>query len=77
MTQLALALLPDLPGLVHGIVSLDPPTIQCDGCGYVYTRPHLAHAVILSGIGFNARAAQRGDRRRLCVHCAQDAGWGT
>ena len=20
--------------LVHGIVSLDPPTIRCDGCGH-------------------------------------------
>lgn len=23
--------------LVHGIVSLDPPTIRCDGCGHEAT----------------------------------------
>ena len=25
--------------LVHGIISVGPPIIECDGCGYRYTTP--------------------------------------
>lgn len=64
---------PDLPGVVHGIVSLDPPRIQCDGCGHVHEGApgRLALAVIVSGIRFNPRRYAAGtDRRRLCESCA-------
>ena len=30
MTDTPPLLLPTVPGKVHGIVSLDPPTVQCD-----------------------------------------------
>lgn len=63
------ALLPDVPGKVHGIVSLDPPTIQCDGCGATFSQPKLAMAVLLSGIRFDPRRYGRGDRRRMCTTC--------
>lgn len=56
--------LPDLPGLAHGIVSLDPPTIQCDGCGLLHTATTIGWAVIGSRIIFT-----HGRDRRLCVAC--------
>lgn len=67
------ARLPDLPGKVHGLVSLDPPTVQCDGCGMLYSRPHLGLAVLTSGITFNSH--DDGDHRRMCVKCWDEAGW--
>jgi hypothetical protein len=73
-------LLPDLPGLVHGIVQVEPfVRIQCDGCGFVYDgQPgKLALAVILSGILFNPRRYRdphSPDRRRLCRTC-RAAAW--
>lgn len=39
--------------LVHGIVSLDPPTIRCDGCGHEATGRTLAMVVQHSGIEFD------------------------
>ena len=63
--------LPDLPGKVHGIVSLDPPTIQCDACLTTYSHEHLGMAVMTSGILFNPRDPGR----RLCRECAREAGW--
>lgn len=69
----AAELLPDLPGKVHGIVSLDPPTVQCDGCGMLYRRSSLALAVLTSGITFNPR--DDSDRRRMCLDCWSAAGW--
>ena len=66
MAQLAFPLLPDLPGKVHGIVSLDPPTVQCDGCGYTFSHPRLAIAVMCGGIEFNPRRPSDG---RLCKAC--------
>ena len=44
----------DLPGYVHGIVSLDPPMVQCDTCGTVATGDSLALTVLTSGIHFDA-----------------------
>ena len=67
-----LDLWPDLPGYVHGIVCLDPPTVQCDGCGRRYSRKDLALAVLCSGIEFYTRSS---DPRRLCRECAKHAGW--
>lgn len=72
--QLGLALLPDIPGKVHGIVQLDPfVRIQCDGCGYIHDgKPgHTAIAVLTAGIRFSRRYfdPQNPDRRRLCRDC--------
>ena len=66
--------LPDVPGRAHGIVSLDPPTVQCDGCCATYTGRTLARAVLGSGFHFNP-ALYPGDKRRLCRDCAKEAGW--
>ena len=57
---------PDIPGKVHGIVSLDPPKVQCDGCGLVATGTHLNLLILTCGIKFNPRS---GDSRRLCADC--------
>lgn len=66
-------LLPDIPGKVHGIVSLDPPGVQCDGCGYVHTHITLALAV-QTGPRFCRYATdprpEWRDGRRLCGDCA-------
>jgi hypothetical protein len=73
--QLALVLLPDLPGLVHGIVQVDPfVRIQCDGCGFIYdgTPGKVAFGILTCGIVFSSRRyqhPQRPDRRRLCRSC--------
>lgn len=68
--------LPTVPGKVHGIVSLDPPMVQCDGCGLVASERSLALTVILSGIRFNRGLYDSGiDKRRLCLGCADEAGW--
>ncbi len=79
--------LPTVPGKVHGIVSMDPVTVQCDGCGlrltwrdlversggrYTTDRPGLV--IICGGIDFNPRLAGVDDRR-LCRDCAKQAGW--
>ena len=37
---------PTVPGKVHGIVSVDPPTVQCDGCAATYTGRTLARLVL-------------------------------
>lgn len=66
-------LLPDMPDYVHGLVSLTPPTVQCDGCGHRYSRDHLGMAVLTSHIVFNPRADD--DNRRMCADCWRDAGW--
>lgn len=74
MTQPTLDLrtpLPDLPSKVHGIKSLDPPTVQCDGCLLTYSRPSLGLAVLTGGIIFN----HRHPGRRLCADCRKTEGW--
>jgi len=58
---------PTLPDCVHGIVSLDPPTIQCDGCGHEHTERTIAMTAILSGIRFDPRIVGGGPR--LCHQC--------
>ena len=73
MTDTLPLLLPTVPGKAHGIVSLDPPTVQCDACAATYTGRTLARAVLGSGFHFNPRRAQ--DPRRLCRDCAHEAGW--
>lgn len=67
-------LLPDIPGLVHGIVAIDPVVIvQCDGCGRVAIgeprrvngRPNLL-VIQFCGIVFGHGTR---DQRRLCARC--------
>lgn len=67
--------LPDVPGKVHGIVSLDPPMVQCDGCLKTHTERTLSLTILLSHILFNPRQYHHGDQRRLCRECAREAGW--
>ena len=73
--QMALPLLPDLPGKVHGIVQIDPfIRIQCDGCGFIHDGEpgKAALAVISSGILFSPRRyhdPRNPDQRRLCRTC--------
>lgn len=73
-------LLPDVDGLVHGIVQLEPYVrIQCDGCGYIHDGEpgKTAFAILTCGIRFNARryrSATDRDTRRLCRDC-QKAEW--
>ena len=73
MTDTLPLLLPDMPGKVHGIVSLDPPTVQCDACAATHTSRTLARAVIDSEFHFNP--GREHDDRRLCRDCAKAAGW--
>lgn len=60
----------------HGIVSMDPPTVECDRCHRRATHPTSIHlAVIRGGMYFNPRRADsltQPDRRRLCRACAWD-----
>lgn len=66
----ALKLLPDIPGKVHGIVGLDPLTIQCDDCGVLAVQPEgqLPGTFLLTvGITFD-RSRDRTLKRR-CAKC--------
>lgn len=62
-------LLPTMDGKLPGIVSMDPPTLQCDRCGAVAVAPpgmsFWAH-VMTAGFGLF-----RGDPRRLCTPCGE------
>lgn len=63
----------DVEGYVHGIVSLDPPRVRCDGCGVeaVGTRGGLSVLILTCGIEFRPGL----DGRRLCSECrAADPG---
>lgn len=66
-----------MSALVHGIVSLDPPTVRCDGCGHeAVGEPGRLNLLILScRILFNPGRYGSGDTRRLCEACAEAAGW--
>lgn len=72
---------PTVPGFVHGIVSLDPPQIQCDGCGLIAEgragggHQALNLLILTCGIRFNPKVHLYSDRRRLCRECAVGAGW--
>lgn len=62
------AQLPTVEGRVDGVVSLDPPMLQCRGCGVVHTdRPgKLALLILTSNIIFHVGD---GRTRRLCADC--------
>ena len=81
MTDTLPLLLPTAPGKVHGIVSLDPPTVQYDGCAKLadhrtlgLSSDHHNITIITCGIEFNPRLSGIDDRR-LCRDCAKEAGW--
>lgn len=59
-------LLPTVPGKVSGIVSLDPPTVQCHQCRATHTEPQLGLCVILSGYRFHTCEK---NPVRLCRDC--------
>lgn len=59
-----MTLKPTLPGHLDGIVDLDPPTVQCSGCGATHTARTIGLAVLGSGMRFH-----HGDNRRLCLEC--------
>lgn len=63
--------LPDVEGCVHGIVSLDPPRVQCDGCGLVATGEgmSLGLLIILAQFLFDPYRYGHGDDRRRCADC--------
>ena len=59
-------LLPTVPGNAHGIVSVGPPTVQCDGCAATYKETqgmttsltHLGRAIgIAAGLWLLSGAA--------------------
>lgn len=58
-------LLPTMHGYVHGVVSLDPVTIQCDGCG-ITTRCGERG---LLGMFDAFREFRLGSDLRLCRDC--------
>ena len=66
-------ILPDLPGKVHGIKSISPCVVQCDGCALVVEGDHLGFTVLTCGIIFNTRLPD--DGRRMCANCWKGAGW--
>ena len=76
MTQLAFELdePTTVPGYVHGIVSIDPPQIRCDGCGHTPTGPNLNMLVLTCVIEFYPMSH---DKRRLCRECSKARGTGS
>lgn len=63
--------LPTLPGLVDGIVSLDPPQVQCRGCGVIATgdpRRRRALNVLILTCRIHFHVAD-GHTKRLCADC--------
>jgi hypothetical protein len=60
--------LPTMPGLVDGIVSMDPPRVQCRGCGVIATgvTGKAALLILTSGILFHVAD---GRTKRLCAAC--------
>lgn len=64
----------DIDGLVHGIVSVDPPRVQCDGCGVVREGTTLNVTILTCDIRFMPSRYSR-DPRRLCLACRKDAGY--
>lgn len=69
-------LLPDLDPerYVHGIKSLEPPIVQCDGCGKTHSESKLSLTILLSHIVFNPRTPAD-SHRRMCGDCWLEAGW--
>jgi hypothetical protein len=66
--------LPTMPGLVDGIVSLDPPQVQCRGCGVIATGEshprgsHIALNLVILTCRILFHVAD-GRTKRLCADC--------
>jgi hypothetical protein len=60
--------LPTMPGLVDGIVSLDPPQIQCRGCGVLATGATGKVALLILTCNILFHVAD-GRTKRLCTDC--------
>lgn len=64
--------------LVHGL-SLNLPTVTCDGCGHTATAASrgipLNIVILTCGIVFNPYRYGKGDDRRLCRGCRRTE-WG-
>ena len=56
---------------VRGTVSLEPPAVRCDGCGYTATGDNVALLILTCGITFNMRVFAT-DKRRLCRDCRKN-----
>ena len=68
MTDTLPLLLPTLPGKVAGIVSEDPPTVQCQDCAA--TQSGTWHRIIAGADGFHFHAGWiDGTNPRLCRPC--------
>lgn len=67
MTNTLPLLLPTVPDMVSGIVSLDPFTLQCADCGDTASGERPASTVILSGFHFHVCEGRDGVRR--CPTC--------
>lgn len=59
--------LPTMPGLVDGIVSLDPPQVQCRGCGVLATGVTGKVALLILTCNILFHSADRS--KRLCADC--------
>lgn len=70
----ALPVMPDLPGYVHGIKSINPWIVQCDGCGGTRSGAKASEAILgRDRIEFNPRANT--PEIRMCHACWIEAGW--
>ena len=67
-------LLPTVPGMVHGVVGVDPLRFQCDRCGFVASAADMPMIIAAHSSGFDTRFT--GDPRRLCAEC-REARWVT
>lgn len=68
-------MLPDLPGRTHGIKSINPYVVQCDGCRTTVTHdgrepyPNFFGRIWFANI-------RSGDGRRMCASCWKTEGIG-
>lgn len=67
MSTTPLVLLPTVPDMVAGIVSLEPFTLQCHDCLRTTSGKRAAITVILSGFHFHVCEGRTGVRR--CPEC--------
>lgn len=61
-------MLPDMPGLVHGIKGVEPYVLQCDGCLAVFLQGDIPLVSFLHTVRFHH--PERGQfNRRMCAEC--------
>lgn len=58
-------ILPDIPGIVHGVKSVDPYVLQCDGCLAVFVQGDAPLVTFLQDVTFHY--SQPGNR--MCAVC--------